>query len=35
MTPVVILKANPGILKRGGGIKMWVWLCVEREFFKI
>ena len=27
---VVILKANPGILKRGGGIKMWMWLCVER-----
>ena len=27
---VVILKANPGILKRGGGIKMWMWLCLER-----
>ena len=27
---VVILKANPGILKLGGGIKMWMWLCVER-----
>ena len=27
---VVILKANPGILKRGGGTKMWIWLCVER-----
>ena len=23
---VVILKANPGLLKRGGGIKMWMWL---------
>ena len=30
---VVILKANPGILKRGGGIKMWIWLCVERESY--
>ena len=27
---VVILKANPGILKQGGGIKMLMWLCVER-----
>ena len=27
---VVILKANPGILKLGDGIKMWMWLCVER-----
>ena len=27
---VVILKANPGILKLGGAIKMWMWLCVER-----
>ena len=27
---VVILKANSGILKLGGGIKMWMWLCVER-----
>ena len=27
---MVILKANPGILKCGGGIKMWIWLCVER-----
>ena len=27
---VVILKANPGILKRCGGIKMKMWLCVER-----
>ena len=27
---VVILKANPGILKLGGEIKMWMWLCVER-----
>ena len=21
--------SNPGILKRGGGIKMWMWLYVE------
>ena len=28
----VILKANPGILKRGGGIRMWMWLCVENGF---
>ena len=28
---VAVLKANPGILKCGGGIKMWLWLCVERE----
>ena len=27
---VVILKANPGILKCGGGIKMRMCLCVER-----
>ena len=27
---MIMLKANPGILKRGGGIKMWMWLCVER-----
>ena len=32
---VVILKANPGILKRGGGIKMWMWLCIERKLFRI
>ena len=31
MKPVVILNANPGILKRGGGTKAWMWLCVERE----
>ena len=30
---MVILKANPFILKRGGGIKMWTWLCVERESY--
>ena len=29
---MVILKVNPGILK-GGGIKMWMWLCVERESY--
>ena len=28
---VVIVRANPGILKRYGGIKMWMLLCVERE----
>ena len=28
---VVKLKENPGILKRGGRIKMWMWLCVERR----
>ena len=28
-----MLKANPGILKLGGGIKMWMWLCVERESY--
>ena len=27
----VILNANPDISKRGGGIKMWMWLRVERE----
>ena len=27
---IVILKANPGSLKRSGGIKMWMWLCIER-----
>ena len=26
---VVILKTNPGILKRGGGIGMRMWFCVE------
>ena len=30
---VIILKANPGILKCSGGIKMWMWLCVERESY--
>ena len=33
MKSVVILKANTGILKHGGGIKMWMWLCVERESY--
>ena len=28
---MVILKKNPGILKCDGGIKMWMWLCVEGE----
>ena len=32
---VVILKPNSGILKRSGGIKMWMWLCVERQLFRI
>ena len=27
---VVILKTNSSILKRGGGIKMWMWLYEER-----
>ena len=26
-----IRKANPGSLKHGGGIKMWMWLCVENH----
>ena len=30
-----ILKANTGILKRGGEIKMWMWLCEEGEVFRI
>ena len=30
---VFILTAKPGILKRDGGIKMWMWLCVERESY--
>ena len=30
---VVILKANPDILKRGRGIKMCMWQCVERETY--
>ena len=30
---VVMLKANPGILKHGGGIKMWMWQCAERESY--
>ena len=30
---VVILKANPGILEGGGGIKMWMSLCVEGESY--
>ena len=33
MKSAVILKANPGILKRVGGVKMWMWLCVERESY--
>ena len=30
---VIILKVNLGTLKRGCGIKMWMWLCVERESY--
>ena len=33
MKSVVILKANPGILKHGGGIKMSMWLCIERRSY--
>ena len=33
MKSMVILKANPGILKHGGEIKMWMWLCEERESY--
>ena len=28
-----MLKGNTGILKRRGGIKMWMWLCIERESY--
>ena len=35
MKSVIILKANPGILKRGDGIKIWMWLCVERESYDL
>ena len=30
---MVILKANPDIFKHGVEIKMWMWLCVERESY--
>ena len=30
---VVLLKGNPGILKRIGGIKIGVSLCVEKESY--
>ena len=30
---MVILKANPSILKCGGGKKMWMWLCTERTSY--
>ena len=30
---MAILKANPGILKRGGGKKVWMWLFGERESY--
>ena len=32
---MVILKTYPGISKHDGGIKMWMWLCLERELFSI
>ena len=32
---VILLKANPGILKCGGGIKTWMWLCGKSELFRI
>ena len=32
---LVILKANPGILKRCGGIKVWMWLHLKRELYRI
>ena len=28
-------KGNLSFLKRGGRIKMWMWVCVERELFRI
>ena len=28
-----MLQTNPGILNRGGEIKMWMWLYVERESY--
>ena len=33
MKSVVLLKANPGTLKCGGGIKIWIWLCVEKQSY--
>ena len=30
---MVLLKANPGILKHDGETKMWMWLCAERESY--
>ena len=30
---LVILKTNSGILKHDGGIKIRIWLCVERESY--
>ena len=30
---MVILISNTGILKYGGGIKMWMWQCVEKESY--
>ena len=33
MKSVVMPKANPGILKRVGEIKMWIWLCIEGDSY--
>ena len=30
---VAIVKANLGILKCGGGLNMWIWLCAERKSY--
>ena len=32
---MVILKTYPGISKHDGGIKMWMWLCLERESYLV
>ena len=33
MKSVLTLKANPGILKCGGRIRMWMWLRIERKSY--
>ena len=30
---MAIVKANLGILKYGGGLNMWMWLCAERKSY--
>ena len=30
---MAVLKANTDIFKRCGGIKIWMWLCVERQSY--